>query len=182
MERPGPSRRAEKIARELQRALSAIIPYELTDPRIKNVTVTRVDPAPDLKRAKVFISVLGDDKERRRVIWGLIHAKRHIQAGLKKHVLLRYMPDLEFVYDESIAGSIRMVKLVESLVKKPAAEGEEAAAADGVAGAGGEGKADAGVDAKGGAEGNAGAAGKVDAAAQVDAEGGGADGETGEEE
>lgn len=112
------SRRVEKVARELQRALSLIIPYEMTDPRIKHVTITRVEPSPDLKTAKVFFSVLGEERDQRRVIWGLIHAKRFIQTQLGAKVKLRFLPDLVFVYDESIAGSIRIVKLVESLVKK----------------------------------------------------------------
>ncbi|MBI3271381.1 MAG: 30S ribosome-binding factor RbfA [Planctomycetes bacterium] len=119
------SRRQEKIARELQRALAQIIPYELTDPRIQHVTITRVEATADLRTAKVFFSVLGGEKESRRVIWGLIHAKRFIQAAVGRRVKLRILPQLTFVYDDSIAGSIRIIRLVESLVKKPdAAEAE----------------------------------------------------------
>ncbi len=104
-----------RINMEVQRELGVII-RELKDPRIAMMTtVVAVEVATDLKTAKVFISVLGDDKTKEDTMEGLRSAKGFIRKELAHTINLRNTPELEFVYDESIEYGMKLSKMIDDL-------------------------------------------------------------------
>ena len=88
---------------------------ELKDPRIGMVTVTGVVVAPDLGEARVFVSVLGNEKKRIATLRGLESARGVLQAKINRELSLRRTPTLTFAYDESVERGVRMTKLIEDL-------------------------------------------------------------------
>jgi len=97
--------------------VSKIILYEIKDPRISFVTVTQVEITSDLKNAKVYISVLGDDIARKKTLQAVEHAKGFIQAKVGSQLQIRYTPVLTFCLDESIQKSLHISKLIDDAMK-----------------------------------------------------------------
>ena len=106
----GRMRRVDEAMREV---LSGAITSELKDPRVGFVTVTAVETSPDLRHARVFVSVLGSDAERRRSLDGLRNAHGYLQRRVADEVRLKHTPTLEFAYDDSAERSLRISELLE---------------------------------------------------------------------
>lgn len=105
--------KAQRIARidhEIQRILGTLISQELEDPRLSFVTVTRVEVSDDLKRCKVFVSVIGDRHQARLSLDALEHAGRFLRGELGRKIDLRYTPELVFVEDRSAERAIELAK------------------------------------------------------------------------
>jgi ribosome-binding factor A len=100
---------------ESVRAVVADALGELKDPRIGIVTVTGVHVTPDLAEARIFVSVLGNDKKRAATLAGLDSARGLLQAKLGRQLSLRRTPMLTFSYDDSVERGVRMTKLIEDL-------------------------------------------------------------------
>ena len=111
------SRRMERLAEAIKQEVSKIILYEMNDPRISFVTVTKAELTPDLKRAKIYISILGDDASQKKTIRGLEHARGFIQTTVGSRLQVRYTPLLTFCLDESIKKSAHITKLIDDAVK-----------------------------------------------------------------
>lgn len=113
--------RANRIAEQMKKELGEIIGQKLKDPRIGFVTVTGVDVTGDLQQAKVFISVLGTDREREDTLIGLSKAKGFIRTEIGQRIRLRKTPEIEFELDESVAYGNR----IESLIRQVQDEEEQ---------------------------------------------------------
>ena len=110
---------------EVQREISKIIARDIKDPRINPMTsVVSVDVTQDLKYAKVFVSVLGNDEEKEKTRRGLASASSHIRSLLAKSLNLRNTPELTFLIDDSIEYGVNMSKKIDELIEKEA-KGEE---------------------------------------------------------
>ena len=96
------TRRNERLSEVVKQEVSKIILYELNDPRISFITIIKADVAPDFKKAKVYVSILGDEATQRKTLRGLEHARGFIQAELGSRLKIRYTPLLEFCLDESV--------------------------------------------------------------------------------
>jgi len=104
---------------EVQRELSKIISRDIKDPRIHPMTsVVSVDVTPDLKLAKVFVSVLGNDEDKEKTKKGLTSAASHIRSLLAKSLNLRNTPELTFFIDDSIEYGVNMSKKIDELIEK----------------------------------------------------------------
>jgi ribosome-binding factor A len=79
------------------------------------VTITKVDVAPDLRTATVYVSVLGDQEQEQRVLSLLKRTRHHWQQGLAKNVILKYTPVLRFKLDHSAANADRVLSILEEL-------------------------------------------------------------------
>jgi len=112
--------RARRVGDLLQKELSHIILREMKDPRIGFSTITSVKVTEDLKEAKVYISVLGTDKEKSETLKALQHASNFIRTALRSRVCLRYIPKLHFFLDETLD----YVANIESLIEKSKQAGE----------------------------------------------------------
>jgi len=111
------------VARAIREEVSRIILDELADPRLGFVTVTRVEPAPDLSVARIFISVLGAEADQRKTFRALAHCRGRVQALVGKRLRLRYVPELSFVEDDTIARAAR----IEELIRRARATDRDAA-------------------------------------------------------
>ena len=102
-------RRVNEAVREV---LSARLAEGLKDPRIGFVTVTAVDTSPDLRHARVFVSVLGGPEERDKTLAGLRSSHGYLQGRIAHELRLKHTPTLEFVYDESVDRGMRISELL----------------------------------------------------------------------
>lgn len=106
------SHKLARIAEAVREVASETILFELQDPRIKGVTVTRAEVSADLQKAKVFVSLVGDSSEQKLCMYGLQHSAGFIQAKLARRIQTRYTPVIEFVIDEGIKKSLEVTRLL----------------------------------------------------------------------
>lgn len=89
---------------------------DLNDPRVQDVTVTYVEVAPDMRQAKVHVSVRGSETKQRLSLQGLKSAAGYLQAKLASRIETRYTPRLEFVLDLGVKKSIEMAQILERVL------------------------------------------------------------------
>jgi ribosome-binding factor A len=109
-----PSDRMRRVNESLRQVLSEALP-ELKDPRIGFVTVTGVETAPDLRQARVYVSVLGSKRKREQSLAGLEAAHGVLQARLAAELRLKRTPQLTFEYDPTVERGVRMSRLIDEL-------------------------------------------------------------------
>ena len=88
---------------------------QLKDPRIGFVTITGVETSPDLRHARVYLSVLGAERKRAQTLAGLEAARSLLQAQLGRELRMKQTPQLAFEYDPSVERGVRMTKLIDEL-------------------------------------------------------------------
>jgi ribosome-binding factor A len=108
------SSRMRRVNESVREVVSEAV-GQLQDPRIGFVTVTAVETSPDLRHARVFVSVLGDARRRRRALAGLDAAHSVLQGALARELRLKRTPQLAFEYDPSVERGVRMTKLIDEL-------------------------------------------------------------------
>ena len=109
------SDRMRRVNESVRQVLSEALP-ELKDPRIGFVTVTGVETSPDLRHARVFVSVLGSEKKRKQSLEGLAAAHGVLQSRLARELRMKRTPTLAFEYDPTVEEGVRMSKLIDGLV------------------------------------------------------------------
>ncbi|MFL6235932.1 MAG: 30S ribosome-binding factor RbfA [Thermoanaerobaculia bacterium] len=109
------SRRTDRVSDLLRAELSDLLLREIHDPRVKLASVTAVEVTPDLRRAVVRISVLGDDAQRQEAIEGLRHAKGFLRTELAHRLRTRATPELVFELDRGAEHSQRISDILEGL-------------------------------------------------------------------
>jgi ribosome-binding factor A len=107
------SDRMRRVDEAMREVLSGAITSELKDPRVGFVTVTAVNTSPDLRQARVFVSVLGTDPQRRQSLDGLRSAHGYLQRRVADELHLKHTPTLEFVYDDTTDRAQRIESLLE---------------------------------------------------------------------
>lgn len=116
-----------RINGEVKKELSILISREIKDPRINPMTsVTDVEVAPDLKTAKVYISVMGDEDSKKETYQGLKSAASYMRGQLAKSLNLRNTPELTFIIDNSIEYGVNMSKLIDEINSQSSVEADEA--------------------------------------------------------
>lgn len=112
--------RADRVAQELQKEIAIILQREVKDPRIGMVTVSDVEISRDLAYAKVFVTFLFDSDESavERGLDGLNKASGYIRTLVGKAMRLRIVPELRFVYDQSLVEGMRMSNLVTNVIRQ----------------------------------------------------------------
>jgi ribosome-binding factor A len=109
--------RQRRLGQLLKQEISDMLLREIKDPRIAFASITSVDVAPDLRHAKVHVSVLGNERERKSsTIAGLRSAASFIRRELGQRLRLKYIPELRIVYDDSIEEGSRILSLIDSVV------------------------------------------------------------------
>lgn len=109
--------RVEKITAEVQRAISEILRLEVHDTRVAEHfgSITRVEVTRDLRHAKIFISVFGDEEQKQAFMKGLESAKGFIRSALGQRIRLRYIPELHFKLDMSLEKGAQVISLLEHM-------------------------------------------------------------------
>ena len=112
-------KRSDRVAQELKKEVAVILQREVKDPRIGMVTVSDVEVSRDLAYAKIFVTFLFDNDQEAIVqgMKGLEKASPYIRSLVGKVMRLRIVPELRFIYDESLVEGMRMSNLVTSVVK-----------------------------------------------------------------
>jgi ribosome-binding factor A len=105
--------RMRQIDEVMRKVIATAIAGELEDPRIGFVTVTSVDTSPDLRSARVYVSVLGDEQEREATLTALAAAHGKLQSAIAREVRIKHTPTLKFHYDDSLERGVRLTKLLE---------------------------------------------------------------------
>ena len=116
---PKDNSRTRRVGEQLQRQLAIIFQNEITDPRLKMLTVAAVKPSNDLSSARVYYTLL-DDSHRADAQAALDNASGHIRYLLKDHIDMRIIPKLRFVYDESIRYGSDLSALINKAVSSDA--------------------------------------------------------------
>ncbi|SVD39706.1 uncharacterized protein METZ01_LOCUS392560 [marine metagenome] len=111
-------KRSERVQELLLEEISALIQKGVKDPRIGFTTVTNVDLSNNLKHAKVYVSVFGTKSEQQDTIEGLTRASGFIRNALGKKLYLRYVPELEFILDETAEHVAKINKIIHDLHSK----------------------------------------------------------------
>ncbi len=110
------NQRTERLGSEIQRALAQILREDVRDPRVSSmVSVLRAEVTPDLDICKVYISVYGNSEEQEQSVKALKKAAPFIRRRLGQRIEIRKLPELKFIYDDSIEYSVRLSALIDSL-------------------------------------------------------------------
>src|SRR5919198_3820096 len=117
----GGGARPERVAEEFREILAEEIP-RLKDPRVGFVTVTRVEVSPDLRRATIYYTVMGKDRDHRATRAGLQSARSHLRGVLGQQVRLKFTPELDFEEDVGLAQVERVTELLKQIGAQSAPE------------------------------------------------------------
>jgi ribosome-binding factor A len=104
--------RLERVAEVVREVASETILFEVRDPRVKGVTVTRAEVSGDLQHAKVYVSVMGSAAEQKLCLHGLKHAAGFVQSKLANRLKTRFTPVIHFILDQGVKNSIEISRLI----------------------------------------------------------------------
>lgn len=115
------SRRVDRINGQLRQELSQIISRQMKDPRIGGVvTITHVKTAHDLRTARVFVSVMGDQATKLRTLEGIQSASTFLRRELRDRLNMRYVPFMKFELDQSIEDADNLLRIIDQIKDEPA--------------------------------------------------------------
>ncbi|MGI6123258.1 MAG: 30S ribosome-binding factor RbfA [Acetivibrionales bacterium] len=118
--------RTERISEEIKKELSDLIRNQIKDPRLPEfVSITAVRVTKDLRYAKVYISVFGDDEKKTGAITALKNAAGYIRHEIGQRVNIRYIPEFSFILDDSIEKGMYLSKLIDDTISKSKASNPE---------------------------------------------------------
>ena len=117
-------RRVERVSEFIRREASEIIQRQLKDPRIGFITITRVEVTPDLRQAKIYVSVYGEGEEKEKSIKGLKSARGFIQGEIGRRTRLRHTPEIFFCLDESLEKGAQVLKKMDEINLPEGRQGE----------------------------------------------------------
>ncbi len=109
------SRRLLKAAEAIREVVASSILTELRDPRVRDVTVIGVEVSPDMREAKVLVSVMGDDTHQRLSLRGLQNAAGFLQSRIADRIETRYTPKLQFVLDKGVQHSLLVGEILQKI-------------------------------------------------------------------
>lgn len=118
------SRRMERLDELVRQEIARLIAEEVRDPRVGFTTVMGARVSPDLRHARVYVSVLGDDAEKEAAVDALRRASGFLRSRLGAIVEMRYLPELEFELDRSLERAARIEEILER-VRPPAGPADE---------------------------------------------------------
>jgi ribosome-binding factor A len=107
--------RPERVADQIRKELSILIAREVQDPGIGFLTVTRVKVTPDLQQARIFYTIIGDEKARKETARALGRALPFLRRQVGQRLRLRHVPELQFMYDETIEQQDRVEKIIQDI-------------------------------------------------------------------
>ena len=110
--------RPERVQEALRQEISRIVQTEMKDPRLGFITITKVDVTRDLRFARVYFSVLGENKHKHLALKGLNSAKGYIKGLLADRVKMKFMPEIAFKIDESLEHTQHIYDLLGKLKKE----------------------------------------------------------------
>ncbi|MDR3632241.1 MAG: 30S ribosome-binding factor RbfA [Isosphaeraceae bacterium] len=125
-----PSHRSLRVAEAIREVVSSAILFEVSDPRVRAVTVLRAEVTGDLRNATVYVSIMGSDHDQEVALKGLQHAAGFLQSRVAARLQTRFTPILTFKRDDSVKKSIAMSRLIDEALASDHPAGDVAAADD----------------------------------------------------
>lgn len=110
------SRRVQKAAEAVREVVSMAILTDIKDPRVQDVTVTYVEVSPDMRQAKVHVSIMGPDTKQQLALRGLQNAAGYLQSKVAKRIDTRYTPRLLFELDMGVKRSIEISRILQEVL------------------------------------------------------------------
>jgi ribosome-binding factor A len=104
--------RLARVAEAIRETASETILFDLNDPRIKGITVTRAEVSADLQHAKIYVSIMGSEREQAVCLSALKHAKGYVQRKVGDRIQTRFTPEVQFVVDKGVKHSIEISRLI----------------------------------------------------------------------
>ncbi len=114
--------RSDRVAEQLKRELAQLIRYESRDPRFQSFTITATRVSRDLSKAKIYLTSPDGESGSADAVVAINKASNYFRFELKSRLMLRSIPQLQFLYDESVERGSRMTSLIESTVAKDKAQ------------------------------------------------------------
>ena len=111
-----PGRRAARVGEEILKEMAFLILEKVKDPRVRSVTLTGVQLSNDLKQAKVYFSVMGNQEQIAKAQQGMESAKGFIKREIGLRLKLRYVPEMRFIHDASLAAGSHMEHLLDEII------------------------------------------------------------------
>ena len=112
------SQRPGRVQEALRQEISKIVQVEMKDPRVGFITVTKVDLTKDLRYARVYFSILGEDKDKKLALKGLNNAKGYIKGLVADRIKLRFMPEIAFAIDESLEHTKHIYDILDQIKRE----------------------------------------------------------------
>lgn len=112
------SQRPERVQEAIRQEVAKIVHDELKDPRLGFITITKVELTKDLRFARIYFSILGEDKDKKRALYGLNSAKGYIKGHLADRIKLKFMPDIAFKIDDSYEKTKKIYDILDKLKKE----------------------------------------------------------------
>ena len=112
------TQRPGRVQEALRQEISKIVQGEMKDPRIGFITITQVDLTKDLRYARIYFSILGEDKDKKLALRGLNNAKGYIKGLVADRIKLRYMPEIAFAIDESLEHTKHIYDILDQIKKE----------------------------------------------------------------
>lgn len=119
------SRRTLKAAEAIREVVSMAILTDLRDPRVQDVTVTHVEVSPDMRQAKVHVSIMGDDAKQKLCLHGLRSSAGYLQSKVAQRIDTRYTPQIQFEIDLGVKNSIAIAKILNEVLGESSTSGRE---------------------------------------------------------
>ncbi|CAN5348340.1 hypothetical protein BH11PLA2_BH11PLA2_41350 [soil metagenome] len=101
-----------RVSEVIREVAAETILFQIRDPRVKNVTVTRAEVAGDLMTAKVYVTIMGSEKQQKLALHGLENAAGFVQRQLGERLKMRYVPVISFVSDEGVKKSLEVARIL----------------------------------------------------------------------
>jgi len=109
------SKKTEQLEKSLKKVINDIIYRKINDPRINFLTITKIQASSDLKHAKIYISIYGDEDHNKKCLEGLKSATKFIRGEIGRQLKVRFVPEIEFKMDESIEYQYKLLKLISEI-------------------------------------------------------------------
>ena len=111
-----PTHRSLRMAEAIREVVATTILFDVADPRVRAVTVLRVEVSSDLRNATVFVSIMGSEGERKQAFRGLVHAAGFLQARVAARLQTRFTPVLSFKHDDSVKKSVELARAIDDAI------------------------------------------------------------------
>ena len=110
----------ERVNNLLRRGISELLQHQVKDPRLGDfIAVTAVSTSPDLKYAKVFVSFIGSNEEKQKILSVLAAASGFFHKELTRRLRLRHVPELSFYWDDTIERGDHLLQLIDQVIPQP---------------------------------------------------------------
>lgn len=119
------SHRTERLAEQLREEVSQIVSTEIADPGVGLVSITRARISPDLSLARIYWTSIGDEADRKKTEKALARAAAYVRHLLSMRLALRRSPEVQFVYDRSLAAQERVEEILQEIKQEDAARAED---------------------------------------------------------